>query len=654
MRLVLVDNLHLEHTGEISSRIPQPQLGLISLISVARTAGYDARLYSPALDVLDGRLGIGPALYTEMAERILEFNPDAVGFTTLGCNFLVVVRVADELSLRRPTLPILLGGPHATVLAHEILARFPQFDVIVKHEAEATLVPVLDGLSNWRFGEIPGIAHRNGSQIIETAGQPIVNDLDTLPWPAYDIWPMDRLGSDYLRVEAGRGCPFSCTFCSTASFFGRNYRLKSPQRLRAELDHLNARYGVRRFSLQHDLFTVSRKKVAAFCEVMLGSEYEWACSARMDCVDRELLELMSAAGCRSIYFGVETASARLQNVLQKRLDLALFDPTLDDCQRLNIRPTVSFITGYPDETDADQQATLNCLGSTFHRRVPITRQLHLLTPEPGTKLLKEARERLRFDGHVSDFNFPPLEARDSETILENKTIFPNHHYFEGVLSRRKHVFASSIFIEYCRLGAPTMSLLIGFFDGSLAKMTNTLLDDWIDEGEPEIDLSFVIEAISRRLEHDSPVISLCRYHKQIWSLRQAALAAQRAPFRKGKAGTITLALGVGILRDIHDCPTILEELEAGRTLPVTPIVNLLLAITEPYGDRVQNFQIGDLLALLLEKIDSHVPLATLSDLVTGAGIDRAEFASVLENLVSAKLVYLHERPAGRLAERACA
>jgi radical SAM superfamily enzyme YgiQ (UPF0313 family) len=650
VKLVLVDNLHLEHTGEISARVPQPQLGLISLISIARAAGHDAKLYSPALAVLDGRLEIGPRLYSAMADEILELRPDVVGFTTLGCNFLVVVRVAAKLSARRPHIPILLGGPHATVLSRAILDRFPQFDIVVKHEAEATLIPVLEGLSNWQFDRIPGVAYRDGTRVLETPGKPIVTNLDELPWPAYDVWPMEHLGEDYLRVEAGRGCPFSCTFCSTASFFGRLYRLKSPRRLRAELDDLNGRYGIRRFSLQHDLFTVNRRKVVSFCEELIGLGYEWSCSARMDCVDQELLEQMSAAGCRAIYFGVETGSARLQKSLEKRLDLALFDPTLDMCERLNIRPTLSFITGYPDETKNDQSATLDRIGSTFRRSTPMVRQLHLLTPEPGTKLVAQHSERLQFDGHVSDFNFPPLEATDTKLILNNKSVFVNHYHFQGALSRDKHVFASTVFIEYCRLGALTMSLLLDKFDGSLAQLTSALYEDWLDKGKPTANLSFIIEALLHRLG-DAPLISLCRYHKLTWTLRQSLLEARRTRPPEPPLGTIVLSPGVGILKDIHDCPSILSALAGGDKVLTTARVNLLVAITDPFCDKAQNYQISEVMAVILSQI---VPICSLRDVINTVGIDAEECESLIRTLVTKNLIRWDGECTEAIFDRSCA
>ena len=106
-----------------------------------------------------------------------------------------------------------------------------------------------------------------------------------------------------MRVEAGRGCPFHCTFCSTATFFGRKYRVKAAGKLVSELKSLNRDYNIGDFSLQHDLFTVNRRKVLEFCEEVRPCNFSWTCSARIDCVDSELLGEMARSGCRGIYLG---------------------------------------------------------------------------------------------------------------------------------------------------------------------------------------------------------------------------------------------------------------------------------------------------------------------------------------------------------------
>src|ERR1017187_5995194 len=242
MKIVFVDNLLLDFRDVKYQFDLQPHLGLVSLVATAEIAGHKALLYDPKLDLSNGELRLDHFLYRNIASRILALAPDVVGLTSLGCNFICTAKIAKHLKALRPDLPILLGGPHATILDKQILNRFPEFDVIVRHEAEATLLPVLESLATMKFQTISGISYRSGSEIFVNPGVPLIEDLDTLPWPAFHRFPIRALGLSSIRVEAGRGCPFSCTFCSTATFFGRTYRLKSADRLTAELDYLNREY----------------------------------------------------------------------------------------------------------------------------------------------------------------------------------------------------------------------------------------------------------------------------------------------------------------------------------------------------------------------------------------------------------------------------
>src|SRR5262249_26144870 len=157
---------------------------------------------------------------------ILQRQADVIGFTALGCNFHCVVQIATEIHRRRPALPLLLGGPHASILHREILERLPCFVAIARHEAEETLLPLLSALGSDRMGHVPGVSWRRADgQVVCNAGTPKIEDLDTLPIPAFDQQAFEGRNLPSIRIEAGRGCPFSCSFCSTASFFGRSYRL---------------------------------------------------------------------------------------------------------------------------------------------------------------------------------------------------------------------------------------------------------------------------------------------------------------------------------------------------------------------------------------------------------------------------------------------
>ncbi|HYY41414.1 MAG TPA: cobalamin-dependent protein, partial [Pyrinomonadaceae bacterium] len=236
MKVLLVDNLVMPEEGSLARLDVHPHLGLLSLAAVAEADGHTVQIYDPKRLIKWGQLPYDSTLYERAALDLLAARPDAVGFTALGCSFLFALNVAALLKRREPDLPILLGGPHATMLHRQILERFPQFDVIVRHEADEIFPAVLANLAARRFQDIPGLSWRGARAqgLHFNEGKPIVHELDRLPRLNYDHYPVAELGLELLRIEAGRGCPFMCTFCSTATFFQRSFRLKSAARLVAE------------------------------------------------------------------------------------------------------------------------------------------------------------------------------------------------------------------------------------------------------------------------------------------------------------------------------------------------------------------------------------------------------------------------------------
>jgi hypothetical protein len=252
--------------------------------------------------------------------------------------------------------------------------------------------------------------------------------------------------------------------------------VKAARKLVSELKCLHRDYNITDFSLQHDLFTVNRRKVLEFCEEVRPCGFSWTCSARIDCIDSELLREMAQSGCRGIYFGVETGSSNLQELVKKRLDISLLAPTLTNAKEVGINVTTSFITGFPEETVSDLKATLDCL-DRCHRISPTTTclQLHLLTPEPGTALYDENKSRLLYDGHISDFNFPTLAADESAMLRGNPDIFMNHHFYETKVPRKTIVGVTSIFPNLCALGGPLMRVVMEYLEITYSSLVFTIL-----------------------------------------------------------------------------------------------------------------------------------------------------------------------------------
>jgi radical SAM superfamily enzyme YgiQ (UPF0313 family) len=571
MRVVLVDNFIMPDGLDRSLFDVHPHLGLASIAAVAERENHRISIYDPKREIRFGRHPYDADFYERAAEDIIRQSPDAVGFTTLGCSFLFAVNVAARLKRRDPELPIMLGGPHATMLSREILDAYGQFDLVVRHEAEETFSDVLANLERRAFEHIPGVTWRSGKngQLRETAGAPKIEDLDSLPVPLYDLYPVRDLQLDLMRIEAGRGCPFDCNFCSTATFFQRSYRLKSPERLLRELDSLNDRYGVSEFKLDHDLFTVNRRKVLAFCEVLEARDYKWRVSARTDCVDPELLEAMAAAGCIGLYFGIETGSKRMQQLTSKRLKLDGIERIFDVAQNLGIEITTSFITGYPQETREDQDQSLDLMGNCFRRpQDACIPQLHILLPEPGTPLFAQHGRAMQYDGYGTKFNARLLADSDRAEILRFPDLYSTYYYYPAAMPRYSYTFAVDTVDALRVVGHEILSYTLKFFEGRLSALVEAFRS-WVEaqRAGAEVDGALVLKFISARFGPQHHLTSLYRFGLSVNLLTNAASGEPTVEWRTADFDPrkrYRLNPRSHFFVDLHDCSRLLEQI---RRLP---------------------------------------------------------------------------------------
>lgn len=556
MRLTLVDNLVMPEAGDLALLDVHPHLGLLALAAAAAREGATTTVYDPKRLLRDGALRCDETLYERAATQILAGSPEAVGFTTLGCSILFAINVAERLRRAEPELPILLGGPHATMLDRPILERFPQFDLIVRHEADEVFPAVLRALPDRDFAKIPGLSWRDPRDggFRMTEGKPKVVDLDTLPLLDYDLYPVADLGLDLLRIEAGRGCPFACTFCSTAGFFQRSFRLKSPERLVFELERLRERYGFEEYKLDHDMFTVNRHKVLAFCEAVRGRGFRWRVSARVDCVSPPLLEAMAEAGCVGLYFGIETGSARMQKISRKGLDLSLVEPTLAVCDALGIETTASFITGYPEEERVDQDDTLDMIGRCLAPQ-RLT-QLHLLQPEPGTPMYAERGADMRYDGHASPFNSELVGPDDRTLVVSTPEIFQTYFHYPAALPRADHLFAVATLDLLRRAGPEVAVYALRRYEGRLSAFVAAFREHAAHAGHASTPdalpgEALLLDFIAAEFGGDHHLTSLFRYGLALHEARPPAATAALREYEAARP--YRLSDRVRILGGLHDC-----------------------------------------------------------------------------------------------------
>jgi radical SAM superfamily enzyme YgiQ (UPF0313 family) len=359
------------------------------------------------------------------------------GFSTVCSSYPVTLRIAAEVKRAHPQSTVVLGGPQASVVDVSTLRAYPFVDLVVRGEAEQTLPDLVDALAGNRpLTAIPGITFRRNEdgEIVRNPAAPLVADLDALPFPAFHLFPDVRF-CRHFPLELGRGCPFSCTFCSTNDFFRRNFRLKSPAQMIADMRRIRQTYGINSFELVHDMFTVDRKRVVAFCEALLESkrknpedQFIWGCSARTDCVDEELIELMSKAGCRGIFFGIETGSKRMQKIIDKGLELNDSAERVRSCDKFKINTAVSLMAGFPDETMTDLRDTAAFFVDSL-RYDHADPQLSILAPLADTPIQRQHKDSLQLNDDVADMSYRGWrqDPEDHAMIAAHPEIFSSFY-----------------------------------------------------------------------------------------------------------------------------------------------------------------------------------------------------------------------------------
>lgn len=360
---------------------------------------------------------------------------DVFGFSTICSSYPLTIRIAQEVKRTHPASAIVLGGPQASVVDVQTMRVFEFIDYILRGEAEDTFPSLLDVIGErperLQHGctSIPGLTFRTAGKVVRNPAAQVILDLDRLPMPSFHLYP-ELKTCHYVPLELGRGCPFACTFCSTNDFFRRRFRLKSAEKMIEQMTQIKRTYGIDTFDLIHDMFTVDRKRVVGFCEALLTcpEKFYWNCSARTDCIDDELIALMAEAGCRGIFFGIETGSPRIQKSIGKNLDLSDAALRIESADRHKISTTASLITGFPDENESDLKETVGFLMDSmrFDHTDP---QLHILAPLAGTPIHERYGNQLRLDDIMSDMSFQGWrqDPADRALIERHPEVFPNFY-----------------------------------------------------------------------------------------------------------------------------------------------------------------------------------------------------------------------------------
>ena len=178
----------------------------------------------------------------QLGRELSLFQPDLVGITAIAPLMSSALLSAKTAKETIPGVKVVLGGPHATFMDEQIIARESAVDFIVRGEGELTLLEIAQNLDEKiQIAQIKGVTYKDNNKVIRTPNRPFIQDLDSLPRPAYHLFELDRyrlFGKRLLPVITSRGCPFQCNFCVASRMFGKEYRMRSAENVLDELEWL--------------------------------------------------------------------------------------------------------------------------------------------------------------------------------------------------------------------------------------------------------------------------------------------------------------------------------------------------------------------------------------------------------------------------------
>jgi len=343
-----------------------------------------------------------PLPHDELVAEIVRQAPDLVGFSCTTSSFLEGYRIAELVKERLQQVPIIFGGAHACSIGPSLLDKFPAIDFLVIGEGENSLYELIDaGFSN--PAGIPGIAFRENGQGRLSSVRDLIDDLDTLPFPAYHRLPGFPHGYNLplfsypshpnTSIISSRGCPYQCSYCDR-SVFSRGFRFNSPEYIVEHLAYLSRDFGIRHVFFYDDLFTFDRSRVERFCELLDQKRVAvtYNCIARLEHVDSGLVSLLKRSGCWQVNFGIESGDPELLKKHRKFYGLDEVGRKLRMVKDAALRCKGLFMIGLPGESAESIRRTMDYALSLPLDEINVTK----FTPFPGAPLFKTIREHGEF------------------------------------------------------------------------------------------------------------------------------------------------------------------------------------------------------------------------------------------------------------------
>lgn len=411
--ITLINSPGLKSFSGLQMHTPNPPIGLAYIAAAVREAGFPYTVidgtglaldsvhpYPSRPDLLMQGLSID-----DIVSRIPS-NTDVIGICCMFSTLWPITRLlAEQARALFPDALLVLGGEHGTAVSNHVIKASP-FDIIVAGEGEETFINLLkarrDGQS---FRTVRGIVFRDGDEIVNTGLSARQRDIDSVPWPDWDSFPLseyiDRhqvnginLGRS-MPLLATRGCPYQCTFCSNPGMWTTRYVPRNPKDVADEIEYYVKKYNVTNFDFQDLTAIVKRRWAIEFSNELitrnLNITWQMPSGTRSEVFDEEIAQILFKSGCRALAFAPESGSPEILRAIKKQVDLTALTVAARTALRHGFMVSCFFVIGFPMETRASLRQTMRLI-----RRLAVL-GLHDISvskfvPYPGSALFRQLQE----------------------------------------------------------------------------------------------------------------------------------------------------------------------------------------------------------------------------------------------------------------------
>ena len=397
-------------------------IGLMYIASVLQKAGcqveiLDAFFAGSDVQQSGGTVTVGLS-FDQIKQEIQKRRPGIVGISgPFTCQIGNAIETSKAAKEANPNILTVMGGPHVTLVPKEFLEEAKTVDIAVCGEGEYAMLEIAQYFEGKKqLSEIKGIAYRQDGRVIVNPKRPFMDNLDELPYPAYDLVDMEQylnpqqIGYRSFQNRAvsmitSRGCPFNCCFCAVHLHMGQGFRAHSASYVLDHIQYMVDKYRVKNIFFEDDNLTLDLKRFEAICDGLIERKirigWETPNGVRADCLNMSLLKKMKQSGAKSIFVGVESGDQQiLDKVICKSLDLNRVVEFAKDAKEIGLKTGAFYIIGFPGETKENMQRTVD-FALRLKRDYDVGMHLFMATPSYGTRLYEDCKAKGYIDAELS-------------------------------------------------------------------------------------------------------------------------------------------------------------------------------------------------------------------------------------------------------------